>query len=158
MEFNNEFSINSNSEEATIKIGNVIGENISIGDIVLLIGDLGAGKTKLTQGIINGLGCSDFVRSPTFVLITEYIADFPIYHMDLYRLDTSESIDRLFLDEYLYGDGVCVIEWADKGDEFFPHDSLMIKIENISETSRKLSFNFNRESFKDLVEKLKGAL
>ena len=146
MEFNNEFSINSNSEEATIKIGNVIGENISIGDIVLLIGDLGAGKTKLTQGIINGLGCSDFVRSPTFVLITEYIADFPIYHMDLYRLDTSESIDRLFLDEYLYG------------DEFFPHDSLMIKIENISETARKLNFNFNRESFKDLVEKLKGAL
>ena len=156
MEFNNRFCINSNSEEVTIQIGNVIGENITIGDVVLLVGDLGAGKTKLTQGIVNGLGCSDFVRSPTFVLITEYHADFPIYHMDLYRLDTSESIDRLFLDEYLYGDGVCVIEWADKGDEFFPKDSLMIRIETLSETSRKFSFNFNTESFKELKEKLKG--
>tara|TARA_B100000700_G_scaffold221937_1_gene244439 strand:- start:4 stop:480 length:477 start_codon:yes stop_codon:yes gene_type:complete len=156
MQFKYDFSVDSSNEEMTIKIGKIIGNHISVGSVVLLVGDLGAGKTKLTQGILNGLGCHDFVRSPTFVLITEYHSDFPIYHMDLYRLDTSESIDRLFLDEYLYGEGVCVIEWADKGNDSFPHDSLTINIESLSESSRRLNFQYNQNSFNELRENLKG--
>ena len=75
----------STSESNTIKIGKIIGSFISPGDVILLSGDLGSGKTKMTQGIIKGIGSDDFARSPTFELITEYEAKFPIYHMDLYR-------------------------------------------------------------------------
>jgi len=95
----------STSESNTIKIGEIIGSFICPGDVILLSGDLGSGKTKMTQGIIKGIGSDDFARSPTFVLITEYEAKFPIYHMDLYRLEGVENLERMQIDEYLYGGG-----------------------------------------------------
>ncbi len=129
-------SIHSGSVEETRNLGRVIGSNISPGDIVLLTGGLGAGKTTLTQGILWGLGSDEYARSPTFVLVNEYNARIPVYHMDLYRLDTFEEIDGLGLEDYLFGDGLCVIEWADKARGYFPLDHVDISIETISDSAR----------------------
>ena len=108
----------------------------------MLSGDLGSGKTKMTQGIIKGAGSDDFARSPTFVLITEYEAKFPIYHMDLYRLEGVESLERMQIDEYLYGDGICVVEWADKADKSFPKKSLTIDFSFLSENQRRIKIEW----------------
>ena len=108
----------------------------------MLSGDLGSGKTKMTLGIIKGAGSDDFARSPTFVLITEYEAKFPIYHMDLYRLEGVESLERMQIDEYLYGDGICVVEWADKADKSFPKKSLTIDFSFLSENQRRIKIEW----------------
>lgn len=129
-------SIHSDSVEETRNLGRVIGSNISPGDILLLTGGLGAGKTTLTQGILWGLGSDEYARSPTFVLVNEYHARVPVYHMDLYRLDTFEEIDGLGLEDYLFGDGLCVIEWADKAQGYFPLDHVDISIEAVSDNTR----------------------
>ena len=129
-------SIYTDSVEETRNLGRVIGSNISPGDILLLTGGLGAGKTTLTQGILWGLGSDEYARSPTFVLVNEYHARIPVYHMDLYRLDTFEEIDGLGLEDYLFGDGLCVIEWADKAQGYFPLDHVDISIETVSDNSR----------------------
>jgi tRNA threonylcarbamoyladenosine biosynthesis protein TsaE len=132
----------STSESNTIKIGKIIGSFISPGDVILLSGDLGSGKTKMTQGIIKGIGSDDFARSPTFVLIAEYEAKFPIYHMDLYRLEGIESLERMQIDEYLYGDGVCIVEWANKANKSFPNKSLTVDFSFLSENQRKIDIGW----------------
>ena len=93
----------------------------------------------LTQGIVWGLGSEEFARSPTFVLVNEYHASVPVYHMDLYRLNSFEEVDGLGLDDYLYGDGVCVIEWADKAPGFFPERHLLVSISSVSDEERELT-------------------
>jgi tRNA threonylcarbamoyladenosine biosynthesis protein TsaE len=102
--------------EETFKLGQQLGKQLVPSDIVLLYGDLGAGKTTLIQGICNGLELAPElpVRSPTFTLINEYQAKHSIYHIDLYRLETMVEIENLGLEEYLYGDGITLIEWAEK--------------------------------------------
>lgn len=97
--------------------------------MVLLIGDLGAGKTCLTQGILWGLGSKDHVRSPTFVLIMEHAARIPLYHADLYRLEQGSDLNGVGLEEYLQGGGLCVVEWADRAPGVFPNDRLEVSIE-----------------------------
>ena len=129
-------SFHSDSVEDTRKLGRIIGENVQPGEILLLTGGLGAGKTTLTQGILWGLGSDEYARSPTFVLVNEYHARIPVYHMDLYRLDTFEEIDGLGLEDYLFGDGLCVIEWADKAQGYFPLDHVDISIETVSDSAR----------------------
>ena len=129
-------SIHSHSVEETRNLGRVIGSNISPGDILLLTGGLGAGKTTLTQGILWGLGSDEYARSPTFELVNEYQARLPVYHMDLYRLDSFEEIDGLGLEDYLFEDGLCVIEWADKAQGYFPLDHVDISIETVSDSAR----------------------
>ncbi len=131
--------IHSDSTGMTHDIGRAIGTTIGAGDIILLSGSLGAGKTTLTQGIVWGLGSSEYARSPTFVLVNEYHARVPVYHMDLYRLDTFDEVDGLGLDDYLYGDGVCVIEWADKAPGYFPERHLLISIRPVSSEEREFT-------------------
>ena len=94
----------SNSQEETIQLGQSLGNSLIPGDIILLFGDLGAGKTRLTQGICNGLGLDKgfYIRSPTFTLINEYPGKYPIYHIDLYRIDNQEEIYSLGLEEILF--------------------------------------------------------
>ena len=134
-----QISLQSQSTAMTHDIGRAIGANVDPGDIVLLSGSLGAGKTTLTQGIVWGLGSPEYARSPTFVLVNEYSASLPVYHMDLYRLDTFDEVDGLGLDDYLYGDGVCVIEWADKAPGYFPERHLLVTIRPVSDTERQLT-------------------
>ncbi|MEE9258433.1 MAG: tRNA (adenosine(37)-N6)-threonylcarbamoyltransferase complex ATPase subunit type 1 TsaE [Nitrospinaceae bacterium] len=108
--------ITTKNREETLALGEKLGKTLEAGDIVLLFGDLGSGKTTLTQGISSGLGLAkdEFIRSPTFTLINEYRGRVPIYHIDLYRLETFAEIESLGLEEVLFGGGVSVVEWAEK--------------------------------------------
>ena len=108
--------ISTGSHEKTLILGEQLGRCLRSGDIVLLFGDLGAGKTTLTQGICQGLGLNkgEYIRSPTFTLVNLYQGRIPINHIDLYRLDSFAEIEALGLEEYLFSDGVSIIEWAEK--------------------------------------------
>ncbi len=110
----------SHSPEETQKLGRRLGEIAQPGDVFLLVGDLGSGKTCLTQGIAWGLGIKEYALSPSFVIIRELYGRLPLYHIDLYRLDRIEESMDLGLDDYLYGRGVCVVEWAEKALSLMP--------------------------------------
>ena len=133
-----EYELISRSPEETQGLGTRIGKVASPGDIFLLVGTLGAGKTCLTQGIAWGLGINEYAVSPSFVLVRELYGRLPLYHVDLYRLDNIEEIVELGLDDYLYGSGVCVVEWAEKGLSVFPAEHLLIEIDYLSDTERRL--------------------
>ena len=128
----------TNSADETREIGRVLGEVAKAGDLFLLIGDLGAGKTTLTQGVLWGLGGEEYARSPTFVLVSEYKARLILYHIDLYRLDTAEQVYDLGIEEYIHGDGLCVIEWAEKAIDLLPEDHLRIRLERLGESTHRL--------------------
>jgi tRNA threonylcarbamoyladenosine biosynthesis protein TsaE len=122
-------SIQTGSPEATQQVGRIIGHQARPGDVYLLTGPLGAGKTCLTQGIAWGLGVAAHPRSPTFVLITRYQGRLTLHHMDLYRISDPLEAWDLGLEEYLSGDGVCVIEWADQAEELFAGEALWIDLD-----------------------------
>lgn len=144
--------ITSHSPEETRVIGRILGERASPGEIYLLIGELAAGKTRLTQGILNGLGSTELARSPTFVLIAEYQGRIPLYHMDLYRVGSVEQAEDLGIDEYLEGDGLTVVEWADNVPGVFPDDALRIQLDFVSEGERQLTFIDRLGKFTNLFE------
>lgn len=121
--------LHSHSREETLKIGEKIGSMLKKGDIIALQGTLAAGKTTLTKGIAKGLEITENVTSPTFTLISEYFGRLPLFHMDAYRLDDAESFLDLGVEELLYGDGVCVIEWSEKVMEILPETAIIIILE-----------------------------
>lgn len=121
--------IKSPNAEFTQKLGKAIGEIASAGDVILLTGELGSGKTCLTQGIALGLGVEGYVRSPTFVLMTRHHGRLTLHHVDLYRMGSSAEAWDLGLDEQLFGEGICVIEWADRAADIFPEDCLWIDLD-----------------------------
>jgi tRNA threonylcarbamoyladenosine biosynthesis protein TsaE len=125
------------SLEATARLGQRLGEIAEAGDIITLAGSLGAGKTTLTQSIGQGLKvpAECYITSPTFSLLHEYPGRLPLYHMDLYRLSCQEIIDLGF-EDYLYDDGLSVVEWPDRLDEIMPRDRLQIELEMTAETTR----------------------
>ena len=151
-----EQSVNSNSPEITHEIGRRIGAKAQPGDVLLLVGKLGAGKTTITQGILWGLGGTEYARSPTFVLVNEYPARLTVYHMDLYRLESIDEIEDLGLGDYLYGDGVCVVEWADKAPGYFPVNHVVIRLEMIDETTRHITISSESTALDRLVAALTG--
>ncbi|MEF2824307.1 MAG: tRNA (adenosine(37)-N6)-threonylcarbamoyltransferase complex ATPase subunit type 1 TsaE [Peptococcaceae bacterium] len=109
------------SHEDTLNLGKKIGDVLKPGDILLLEGDLGAGKTTFTQGLAEGLGVDEFVNSPTFVIINEYFSGhLPLYHMDLYRLEDEAQLYDLGVEEYFFGNGVSVVEWPEIALSFLP--------------------------------------
>ena len=134
------FKIISNSPKHTQEIGARIGKIVQHGDILLLLGNLGAGKTCLTQGIARGMGIKEYTSSPSFVMVKEYQGRIPLFHIDLYRIEHIEETNSLGLDDYLYGNGVCVIEWADRALDLLPAESMLIKMNYLSQTSRSLEF------------------
>ena len=139
----------------TIKLGELLGNYVGSGDVLLISGDLGAGKTVLTKGVVKGLGSDDLARSPTFVIIAEYAASIPIYHMDLYRLSESSMFDNMFLEEYIYGDGVCIVEWPNQISDMFPQYSIKIQINYVDEGIRHIKVQGSDIRHKHLFEKLK---
>jgi len=145
----------SHSPEQTQHLGDQLGKLAQVGDLFLLIGNLGSGKTCLTQGIGWGLGIKEYAFSPSFVIAREYHGRLPLYHIDLYRLDHIEEIVDLGLDEYLYGDGVCAIEWAEKGIEVLPQENLLIRLSHVSDTERSLSLEATGERYSQLLKSLK---
>lgn len=145
----------SHSPEQTQRLGTNLGKLAQAGDVFLLCGDLGSGKTCLTQGIAWGLDVKEYAFSPSFVLVREYSGRLPLYHMDLYRLDHIEEIVDLGLDEYFYGDGVCAVEWAEKGWPVLPQENLLIKLSHVSDTERSLSLEPNGRRYSQLLKSLK---
>jgi len=150
----NRLKLISHSPEQTQEFGVRIGKLALPGDVFLLVGELGTGKTCLTQGIARGLNIKDYVLSPSFVLVRELYGRLPLYHMDLYRLDHIEEIAELGLDDYLYGDGVCVVEWAEKGLTVLPIEHLLIKIDYLSDTERSFRLKPNGQRYREIVTQL----
>ena len=146
----------SHSPEETQKLGMRIGKLALPGDVFLLVGDLGAGKTCLTQGIAWGLGIKEYAASPSFMLVRELYGRLPLYHVDLYRLDHIAEIVDLGLDEYLYGQGVCVVEWAEKGLSVLPPEHLLIQISRLADTERSFQLQPSGERSLELIAQLKG--
>ena len=108
-------TLHSASASQTHRLGALLGGLLRAGDVVLLEGSLGAGKTALTQGIGAGLGVRETINSPTFTLLKEYAGRLPLYHFDLYRIEDPEELFALGFEDYFGGEGVCVVEWADRG-------------------------------------------
>jgi tRNA threonylcarbamoyladenosine biosynthesis protein TsaE len=127
----------SDSPERTAAAGAECARAAKAGDVFALIGDLGAGKTQFVKGFVAAVGSEAEVTSPTFTLIHEYSGGrLPVYHFDFYRLDTPAEVARLGLDEYLFGDGVCIIEWADRFAAMLPPETRWLRMEVQSDTER----------------------
>jgi tRNA threonylcarbamoyladenosine biosynthesis protein TsaE len=136
-----ELVVYSDAPEATHALGRELGRLATPGLVVALIGRLGMGKTLFVRGVAEGLDVVDWQRmvsSPTFVLLQEYAGRLPIYHFDTYRLSRTQDFIDLGPEEYLEGDGVCLIEWADRVTEHLPADRLKIEFRNRGETFREL--------------------
>ena len=118
--------ITTHGPEETQAFGRRVGEAMEGGELVLMEGDLGAGKTCMTQGIAWGLGVNEHARSPTFVLVSEYEGRHTLFHADLYRVDDPLEAEELGLDETYGNGGVCVVEWAEKAESIFPDDHLRV--------------------------------
>ena len=129
----------SNSAAETIAAGARVAAAAKAGDVFGLVGDLGAGKTQFVKGFVQAIGSTAEVTSPTFTLIHEYPGGrCPVYHFDLYRLDSADAVVRLGFDEYVDGDGICIIEWADRFPQLLPPEAQMISIVTRSETERAI--------------------
>jgi tRNA threonylcarbamoyladenosine biosynthesis protein TsaE len=147
----NHIEIVSHSPEQTQQVGERLGEIAWPGEVILLSGNLGAGKTCLTQGIARGLGITEYAASPSFILVREMYGRLPLYHIDFYRLDHLEEIADLGLDEYFYGKGVCVVEWSDKGMALLPPEHLLVEIAYLGDTGRSLTFKPAGERYRHMV-------
>lgn len=144
----------SRSEEETFSFGKKIGELVEEGQLILLAGNLGAGKTVITKGICAGLDVLEDVTSPTFNLINEYEGDLIVYHMDLYRLEKEEELYDLAFEDYLESEGVVIIEWPDLAYDLLPPDFIYIKINSISEEKREITLEAEGDKSTILLERL----
>lgn len=165
----------SHSSAQTQRLAMRLGELLQGGELLLLDGQLGTGKTTFTQGLARGLEITDVVSSPTFTLLKEYpgrprpvssssegegvtLTSFAVapalYHFDLYRLEDPAEIIDLGFEDYFYGSGVCVVEWADKADMLWPDERLRIQMKMLSETKRRLLFSAAGERYCELLRQL----
>ncbi|MEA4826471.1 MAG: tRNA (adenosine(37)-N6)-threonylcarbamoyltransferase complex ATPase subunit type 1 TsaE [Clostridium sp.] len=150
-----EFIIDNVDE--TINLGVEIGKRTQNGDIICLIGDLGTGKTHITKGIATGLGIQDHITSPTFNIVNEYNGRHKLYHFDVYRVNDPDEIEAIGFDEYIFGDGVTIIEWANYIGELIPKEHIKITIEKLpdkGENFRKIDIQFNGSRY-DYVKEIK---
>lgn len=147
--------ITADNLQDTDKIGKIIGENLKSGTLICLEGDLGAGKTTLTQSIAKGLMIDDYVTSPTFTIIKEYSGRLNLYHMDAYRLDSEDDMYDLGYDEYINSDGVCIIEWASKIKGLIPKTAIIIRISiDFENDKRYMNIDGKGEQFDIIKEEL----
>lgn len=121
----------------TQKIASEFAKTLKPGKVVALFGDLGVGKTVFTKAVVKALG-GDGATSPTFTILNEYVAKFPIYHFDMYRLKNEAEIENLGYEDYFYSDGVCLIEWPNRIEQYLPRKRIDITIERMGETERRI--------------------
>jgi len=146
----------SDTPEMTAAIARAIGATAKPGDVIILSGDLGAGKTTMTKGIAEGLGLTQIIKSPTYTIIREYQqGKIPLYHMDIYRV--GEEPEDLGLEEYFDGDGLSVVEWGELLGAFLPKEYVTITLEKDNQelTKRRLSFEAVGSSAADYLERMK---
>lgn len=142
----------SRSAKETEEFGRRIGRSLISGDVVALSGDLGAGKTTLTRGIALGLGVSDDVFSPTFTLVHEHIGRLPLYHIDLYRIASEEEASLAGIEEYLNGDGITVVEWAERAAGLLPEDRIEIELAFSGGDEREIRVKSSSERILQVLE------
>ena len=132
----------TNSAEETRALGEKLASRLKAGDVVILEGELGAGKSELARGIARGLGVTETVTSPSFTILNVYESGrCPLYHFDWYRLESEEELYELGMDEYLGGDGIAVVEWAERCPDAVPENVLRIRLEVTSGESRRITVN-----------------
>lgn len=154
----------SHSAAQTQRLGIRLGELLQGGELILLDGQLGTGKTTFAQGLAQGMGIEDNINSPTFTLLKEYAGRSrpgtpgalprkgpALYHFDLYRLDNPDEIVDLGFEDYFFSNGVCVVEWAEKAGSFWPPEHLNIRMKIMSETKRGLLFIATGERYCELL-------
>ena len=139
-----EKTIVSSSPEETGALGVELSRQLEPGDLLAFIGDLGTGKTCMIQGVCKGLGVTGYVTSPTFILINEYAGrldgrDIPVYHLDLYRLNTRAELEDLGVEEYFYGQGICLVEWAERAGELLPPRTWQVRLDYIAADQRRIT-------------------
>jgi len=144
------------SSAETIRIGKSIGSHLLPGDVVALVGELGAGKTQFIKGMATGIGVGKptYISSPSFTLINEYPGRIPFYHIDLFRLEREKEAEELGLEDYFQGKGIAAIEWADKIPSFLPKEILLIHIAYTGIHTRSLEIIGKGKRYQDLVKEL----
>lgn len=147
------WEVSTNGPAATRRLGRKLGRLLVAGDVALLSGELGSGKTCLVQGVALGLGVKGPVTSKTFVLLGEYQGRLPLYHADLYRLAGVEEAEELALVEYA-GEGVLIVEWPERAWEVFPQERLLVELFVTGVDERRLVFQAEGEHFRDVVARL----
>jgi tRNA threonylcarbamoyladenosine biosynthesis protein TsaE len=123
--------------EETVALGRTLSLHLRAGDVVAFYGDLGAGKTTMIKGVAAGLGVAEVVKSPSFVIVTEYAGKLPVYHVDLYRLNENSDFESIGLDSYLDGDGVCLIEWAERAEKVLPDKAIRVRM-SVEDSGRRI--------------------
>ncbi len=151
----------SHSVTQTQRVGSRLGAMLQHGDVILLEGPLGSGKTVVAQGIAQGLGITDYVTSPSFTLLNEYRprdcgGRLPLYHIDLYRLaEAAKEAEAMGIEEYLCGDGVSVIEWAERAPDILPPEHLLIRMSIVSEFKRGVFMTPRGQRYLDMLREFK---
>ncbi len=147
----------THSAGQTQKAGAVLGRLLEPGDIVLLEGDLGAGKTTFTKGVAQGLQIEGYVNSPTFTLVNEYYGRLALYHMDCYRLESGREALDFGLEEYIYGEGATLIEWPERIAEVLPAEFLRVKLGYVNDTKRTIRLEPSGPRYVTLATEYKKA-
>lgn len=145
----------SKSVADTLKLGKEIGLRAKSGDIICLKGDLGTGKTHLTKGIAEGLEITERITSPTFTIVNEYSGRLKLYHFDVYRVNDPDEIEAIGFDEYIFSDGVSVIEWANYIDVLIPKEHMYVEIDKapeLDENYRKITITYSGERYAYIKE------
>jgi len=148
--------ITVNNLQETEKVGKIISQHLEKGTVICLDGDLGVGKTALTQFIAKGFGVKEYITSPTFTIIKEYQGLLPFYHMDVYRIESEDDMYDLGYDEYIYSEGVTVIEWSEKIERILPENRINIKIQRLDDSRRTLFIDGKGLVYEKITEELKN--
>ena len=146
--------ISSKSPHQTRLAGKILGKLSHAGLLILLNGEMGSGKTTLVQGILNGLGSEEIARSPTYIIIAKYSANISLYHVDLYRVTSEDSIYDLGLDDCISEDSICVIEWPNRYPALYDLPHIKIQIDKIGNERRSIQFSTNQQKFQSLIQKI----
>lgn len=141
------------NEEKTREIGSKLGKLLTPKSVICLIGDLGAGKTTMTQSLAKSLEVQDYITSPTFTIVNEYEGKIPLYHFDVYRIGSSEEMYDIGFDEYIDGEGVCIIEWANLIEDILPEEYLYIQM-NYKESGREMILTPFGDKYEEIVKEL----
>ncbi len=147
--------VHTTAPDHTRRLGRAIGQLLTGGEIIRLDGDLGTGKTVLTQGIAEGLGVEGYVNSPTFIYVREHLSGrLPLYHVDLYRVSDPEELEIIGLRAYLDGEAVCVVEWPDRAEDWFPERGIVIHLTDEGGDDRRLELRALDSGARDLLRRL----
>ena len=144
-----------NNVEETMALGKKIGSLVRAGDIICIDGELGSGKTHLTKGLAMGLDITEYITSPTFTIVNEYEGRLKLYHFDVYRVNDPDEIENIGFDEYIFGQGVSIIEWSNLIEDLIPYEHIQINISKVPEKGdnyRKINIEYFGDRYQYLKE------